>query len=142
MHEIVNKCLDKDDSNPKIKIIANIYRNKFIIPLDFEMLKGVMPYYQSGLGNRLCYEITFNSYDRVIISLAALSSPKFPDAKYKITDASLEYETVTQQDLASRTEMEYQSMVLPYYRIIRNRQILVNKSDTTWYWSLTSLVSH
>ena len=40
--------------------IANTYGNNFIIPLDFEMLDGAAPYYQAGLRNRLCYEITFN----------------------------------------------------------------------------------
>ena len=43
--------------------IANTDRNKFIIPLDFEMLDSSAPYYQAGLGNRLCYEITFNNYN-------------------------------------------------------------------------------
>ena len=47
------------------KAIADAYRNKFIIPLDFEMLDSSAPYYQAGLGNRLCYEITFNDYNRV-----------------------------------------------------------------------------
>ena len=67
---------DKNDSNPKNKAIANAYGNKFIIPLDFEMLDSLMPYYQSELGNRLCYEITFNDYDRVIISPATLITTK------------------------------------------------------------------
>ena len=102
---------DKDGSNPKNKAIADAYGNKFIIPLDFEMLDSAMPYYQSGLGNRLCHEITFNDYNRVIISLAELTSPKVPDAKYKISDISLEDEVVTQPDLASRITMEYQRMV-------------------------------
>ena len=31
-----------------------------LIPLDFEMLDSAAPYYQAGLGNRLCYEPTFN----------------------------------------------------------------------------------
>ena len=53
-----------------------------------------------------------------------------PDAKYKITDVSLEYEIVTQPDLTRRIAMEYQSMV--YSRILRDRQIPVGKSDTTW----------
>ena len=43
--------------------IANTYWNKFIIPLDFEMLDSAAPYYQMGLGNRLCYEITSNDYN-------------------------------------------------------------------------------
>ena len=62
------------------------------------MLDNAIPYYQPGLGNRLCYEITFNDYDRVIMSRTPLSPPKSPDTKYKITDVSLEYEIVTQQE--------------------------------------------
>ena len=48
-------------------LVANTYGNKFIIPLDIEMLDSTMSYYQSGLGNRLCYKITFNDYDQAII---------------------------------------------------------------------------
>ena len=46
---------------------------------------------------------------------------------YKVTDISLEYEIVTQP--------EYQHMALLYDRILRHRQISVNKSDTMWNWS-------
>ena len=53
---------DKDASNQLDNAIAITYRNKFIIPLDFEMLDSSAPYYQAGLRNRLCYEITFNDY--------------------------------------------------------------------------------
>ena len=84
---------DKSTSNKQDNAIADAYGNKFIIPLDFEMLDSAAPYYQAGLGNRLCYKITFNDHNRVTKS--ALSSPKVPDAKYKITDISLEYEIVT-----------------------------------------------
>ena len=73
---------NKDATNAQGKAIAHPYGNKFIIPLDFEMLDSAAPYYQAGLGNRLCYELTFNDYDRVTKS--AVSSPKVPDAKYKI----------------------------------------------------------
>ena len=58
------------------------------------MLDSAAPYYQAGLGNRLCYELTFNDYNRVTKS--RVSSQKVPDAKYKITDISLEYEIATQ----------------------------------------------
>ena len=51
---------DKSTSNKKDSAIADAYRNKFLIPLDFEMLNSLAPYYQAGLGNRLCYEITFS----------------------------------------------------------------------------------
>ena len=49
---------DKSTSNAHDKAIADAYGNKFIIPLDFEMLDSAAPYYQAGLGNRLCYELT------------------------------------------------------------------------------------
>ena len=52
----------------KDNAIAEAYRNKFIIPLDFEMLDSSAPYYQAGLRSRLCYEITFNNYNQVISS--------------------------------------------------------------------------
>ena len=53
----------KSTSNAQDKAIADAYGNKFIIPLDFEMLGSAAPYYQAGLGNRLCYELTFNDYN-------------------------------------------------------------------------------
>ena len=54
---------DKSTSNTQDKAIADAYGNKFIIPLDFEMLDSAAPYYQAGPGNRLCYELTFNDYN-------------------------------------------------------------------------------
>ena len=72
---------DKSAGVIQDKAIADAYGNKFIIPLDFEMLDSAAPSYQAGLGNRLCYEITFNNYNRMINSTVAS-----PDAKYKITD--------------------------------------------------------
>ena len=108
---------DKNAGNISDKAIADAYGNKFIIPLDFEMLDSAAPYYQAGLGNRLCYEIIFNDYNRVTKS--AVSSPKVPDVKYKITDISLEYETVTQPDLARSIRSEYQHIALFYDRILK-----------------------
>ena len=58
----------KDATNVQDNAIAEAYGNKFIIPLDFEMLESVMPYHQAGLENRLPHEITTNYYNRVINS--------------------------------------------------------------------------
>ena len=107
------------------KAIADTYRNIFVIPLDFEMLDSSIPYYQVGLRNRQCYEITFNDYNRV--TKPAVASP---DAKYKITDISLEYEIVTQPTLAKYISDEYQNIALLYDRVLRHRQIKVNELDT------------
>ena len=124
---------DKSNGNAQDKAIAYTCGNKFIIPLDFEMLDSPMPYYQSGLGNRLCYKIRFNDYGRVIQSTRAS-----PNAKYAISDISLEYEIVTQPDLARCVSDEYQYMVLLYDRVLRHRQIGVIKSYTTWNWSFNT----
>ena len=56
---------DKSVSIHLDNAIANAYGNKFITPLDFGMLDSAIPYYQSGLRNRLCYEITFNEYGKL-----------------------------------------------------------------------------
>ena len=126
---------DKNAGVTQDKAIAGAYGNKFIIPLDFEMLDSSAPYYQAGLGNRPCYEITFNDYNRVINSAVAS-----PDAEYKITDISLEYEIVSQPTLARSIKAEYDEKVLLYDRVLRHRQIIVNKSDTTWNWSFNIFV--
>ena len=122
---------NKDTSNAQDNVIAATYGNKFIIPLDFEMLDSTIPYYQAGLGNRLCYEITFNDYNRVIKAGKT-------DAKYTISDISLEYEIVTHPTLANSIKLEYQNMALLYDRVLRHRQIQVNKSDTIWNWSFNT----
>ena len=92
------------------------------------MLDSVAPYYQAGLGNRLCYEIKLNDYNRVINSSKT-------NATYKITNISLEYEIITQPDLARSIRSEYDGMALYYDRILRHRKIIVNKSDTIWNWT-------
>ena len=126
----------KSTSNAQDKAIADAYGNKFIIPLDFEMLDSAAPYYQAGLRNRLCYELTFNDYNRVTKS--GVSLPKVPDAKYKITDISLEYEITTHPDLVRSIRSEYQHMALLYDKILRHRKILVNKKDIVTNWAFNT----
>ena len=95
------------------------------------MLDSTLPYYQAGLRNTLCYEFTCNDYNRVIKSTVVSS-----DAKYEISNISLEYEIVTHSTLASSIKAEYNDeMILLYDRILRHRKISVNKSDMTWNWS-------
>ena len=88
-----------------------------------------MAYYQSGLRNKLCYKITFNEYGKVICGAGQTPTP---DATYEIKGISLEYEIVTQLDLARNISEEYQRMVLLYDRVVRDIIMPVNKkSDTT-----------
>ena len=74
---------DKSTSNTLDNAIANAYGNKFGIPLNFEMLDSAIPYYKSGLRNRICYKIMFNEYGKVI---NASGQAPTPDAMYKTND--------------------------------------------------------
>ena len=87
-----------------------------------------MPHYQVRLRNRLSYDLLFNDYNQVINSSKT-------NATYKITDISLEYDIVTQPELACSIRSEYNEMVLLYDRVIQHSQISVNKSETKWNWS-------
>ena len=109
---------DKNAGNAQDKAIADAYGNKFIIPLDFEMLDRFSTLLPSRTWKQTM--LWFNDYNQVISSAVAS-----PDAKYKITDISLEYEIVTQPNLARSITDEYQNMALLYDRILRHRQILV-----------------
>ena len=131
---------DKSTSNAQDKATADVYENKFIIPLDFEMLDSAAPCYQAGLKNRLCYELTFNDYNRVTKS--RVSSPKVPDAKYKIIDISLEYEIATQPDLARSIRSEYQHMALLYDRILRHKKLQLISQIQCGTGHLICLVNH
>ena len=117
---------DKSNLPAEDKAVANAHGDKFIIPLNFEMLDSTMPCYQSGLGNRLCY------------SRVSKSTGAKQDASYKILDISLEYEIVTQPDLTSSVSDEYQNMAMLYHRVLRHGKIAVNKLDMTWNWSFNT----
>ena len=75
----------KDKTVAADKAIADALGNRFYIPLDFELLEGHMPFYQSALGDRLVYEPTFNDYSRAIWATGDV------DASYDIENISLEY---------------------------------------------------
>ena len=121
----------KDATNVQDQAIADAYGNKFIIPLAFEMLDSAAPYYQVGLGNRLCYEIKLNDYNRIINSSKT-------DATYKITDISVEYQIVTQPNPARSIRSEYDERALYYDRILQHRKVIVYKSDTIWNWTFNT----
>ena len=84
----------------KVMLLPKAYGNKLIIPLDFEMLDSSAPYYQVRLGNRLCYEVAFNDYNRVTKSAVAS-----PDAKYETSNISLEYEIVAHSALQDLSKL-------------------------------------
>ena len=82
-------------NNAKYQTVTSIYDNRFCIPLDFEILESSLPLYQYGLGSHLMYELTFADYSDVIKSMD-------PDATYKISNISLEFDTIINASLASQ----------------------------------------
>ena len=110
----------------KDRAIADTYGNRFHVPLDFELLESHMPFYQSALSDRLEYELTFNDYSRVIKTTDAGSY-------YTIENISLEFDMVTQVDLARMIRNQYTGrLAILYDRILRHRKISKDKSDTLW----------
>ncbi len=71
-----------------------------------------MPYHQSGLGDRLEYELTFNDYSRVIMASDTGSS-------YEINNISLEFDMVTQPDLATMVRHQYMGQMSIFFAITR-----------------------
>ena len=71
------------------KAIADAFGDRFVIPLDFELLESHMPFNQSALGE---YELTYNDYNRVIQADV--------DASNHMGGTSLEYDMVTLPELA------------------------------------------
>ena len=112
--------------------IAAAYGNRFQIPLDFELLTDHMPFYQTGLSDRLSFELTFNSYDQVIVSADNT-------ATYVISNIALEFDMVTQKELAANIRRQYMGqMAILYTRVLRHRRMVLNKSDPTWNINLNT----
>ena len=122
---------NKDATKPEDVIVAQTHSNRFCIPLDFELLTAHLPYHQGALSDRLSYELTFNSYSRVIKSTDT-------DASYSISSISLEYDIVTHAELSRQIQNQYQSRIAIYYdRIIRHRMDKDN-TETLWNFNLNT----
>ena len=118
-------------NNAKDQTVASIYDNRFCIPLDFEILESSLPLYQYGLGSHLTYELTFADYSDVIKSMD-------PDATYKISNISLEFDTITNASLASQIRTEYMKSSILYDRSLRARIIPLNNSYTSFSVDINS----
>ena len=118
-------------NNAKDQTVASIYDNRFCIPLDFEILESNLPLYQYGLGSRLTYELTYADYSDVIKATD-------PHATYKISNISLEFDTLTNASLASQIRTEYMKSSILYDRILRACIIPLDKSDTSFSIDISS----
>ena len=118
---------NRDSSVAADKAIADVFGDRFFTPLDFELLESHMPFYQSTLGDRLEYELTFNDYSRVIQAAGDTN------ASYHIGGISLEYDTVTLPELARMIDNQYKGrLAILYDRVLRHRKMTMDKSNTLW----------
>ena len=97
------------------KAIADTFGNRVFTPLDFELLKSYMPFYQSALGDRLEYELTFKVYNRVIQAVGDVDAPNH------IGGLSLEHDIVTLPELARMIDNQYKGrLAIPYDLVLRH----------------------
>ena len=92
---------NKDETETEDKAVANAYGNRFYVPLDFEQLETHMPFYQSALGDRLEYELSFNDYSRIVVVTGDVA------ASYTVENICLEFDMITQANLASQNRNQY-----------------------------------
>ena len=116
-----------DSSAVADKAIADVFSDRFFTPLDFELLESHMQFYQSALGDRFEYELTFTDYSRVI------QATDDANALYHIGGISLEYDMVTLPELARMIDNQYKGrLAILYDRVLRHRKMTVDKSNTLW----------
>ena len=90
-------------------------RQSILHSLDYELL-----FYQSTLGDRIEYELTFNDYSHVVWATG--------DANYKIENISLEFDKVNEPELGRLTRaQDAKPLAILYNRILCHRNIIREK---------------
>ena len=134
MNRIRIRAGNKEETETEDKAVADAYGNRFHIPLYFELLETHMPFYQSALGYRLEYELTFNDYYHFVVATDDAA------ASYAVENVCLEFDIITQPDLARLILNQYAGhLAILYDRVLRHRKITANKSDTLWNINLNVL---
>ena len=123
---VIKHRIDSSDkvANTQKEALANVLKNKSCIPLPFELLNSIGPFYQKELGEKLTFELTFNDYKRVI------DSGDEKDSTYTINNLALEFDTIMSDRLASDMRLEYISKPIYYDRILRFKQMTVKDTET------------
>ena len=129
MENAIKHRINATDKSPNAsdETLGSIFKSKFCIPLDFEILESSLPLYQYGLGSRL----TFADYSDVI----RVSNP---DATIHNLQHKPRIDTVITVSLASHIRTEYMTSSILYDGILRARIILLNNSDTSFSVDINS----
>ena len=110
--------------------VAKTFENRFRIPIDFELLNDIGPFYQDSLADKLEIRLTFNDKKAVILgSTATLAAAADADYDYSVTDIRTEYDQITSPSFASEMERHYQELAIPITRVFEHMFTSINKSD-------------
>ena len=119
---------DGDDSKSKVLALAKTYTNRFVIPLDFELLSSSLPFFQGAMTDRLSFELTFADHEDVIRGSDS-------NATFTISNIRLEYQVLHHTELARQIQGMYGGKLPIYYdRIVCHN--VSPKSDTDTMWTI------
>ena len=105
--------------------IKKKFDKRFAIPLDFKFFKH--PVYPYGLKEDLIVRVELNSSEKVILCTGDTN------AKYKLSDISLEYDAIFDESYATNIdEMYTRTTSIPYTKVISIHYQTLSKKDTTW----------
>ena len=109
--------------------IKSTLGNRFMIPIDFELLNDIGPFYQAGLEDQLSIELTFNDPSAVILgSTSILAAASDSDYSYQFTNIEIEYDTIKDQKLANIMASQYQLLTIPYKRYHHYHTMEISKT--------------
>ena len=103
----------------------------FAIPLDFDYFRH--PVYPYGLKEYLIVRLELNSPEKVILSTGDTN------ATYKVSDISLEYYSIFDQQYATTIgEMYTGTTSISYTKVTSIHYQTLSKKDTTWKIDVTN----
>ena len=108
------------------KILNGIYRKKYRINLDHQILTDHGIFYPQALYNDLVFEVTLAPESQVVKG----SDPT--KLKYKLTNIQLEYEMIHSENLAEEAESVYTSgKEFAYDHVSRSKVVPINRGTET-----------
>ena len=113
------------DAGNDDKKLKEVFDKKYMIPLDFELMVRQAPFYKFPIQEDVTFEITLARKKDVIISDNSATM------NYKLENICLEYETVTNQTLASQLTAKYNAGFSLFYEWVDQFKIVnVAANDT------------
>jgi hypothetical protein len=101
LRQLRSKASNADTNISQDNAINQVYGNKYMIPLDFEIYTDHLPFYPFAIPEDFTEDLTFASNENIIISKDT------NEWGYKISNICLEYETFYDESLARQINDRY-----------------------------------